>query len=69
MKLTTYLLCAVLILFGIGASVYALTGFNALLFVCAGNTYVYRALLSLTGIGALWLLFWLIVFRPAEFLN
>ena len=69
MKLTTYLACAILILFGIGACVFALTGFNLLLFCCAGNTYVYRALLSLAGVAALWLLFWLIAFRPAEFLN
>lgn len=69
MKLTTYLCCALLILFGLGAAVFALTGFNALLFLCAGNVIVYRALLSLAGVSALWLLFWLIAFRPAEFLN
>ena len=69
MKITTYICCAVLILYGIFASVFALTGFNTLLFICAGNVYIYRGLLSLAGIGGLWLLFWLITFRPAEFLN
>lgn len=69
MKLTTYLCCSVLILFGILASVYALTGFNVLLFCCGGNQIIYRSLLSLSGVGALWLLFWLIAFRPAQFLN
>lgn len=69
MKITTYLCCAVLILYGIFATVFAFSGFNILLFLSAGNVYIYRALLSLAGIGALWLLFWLIAFRPAEFLN
>lgn len=69
MKYTTYICCAILILFGLGAAVFALTGFNLLLFLCAGNVLIYRAILSLTGVGALWLLFWLIAFRPAQFLN
>lgn len=66
MKLTTLLCCAILIAFGLGAAVYALFGFDLLLFVCAGNPYAYRALLSLAGIGAAWLLFWLIAFRPTR---
>lgn len=69
MKLTTIICCTILIAFGIGASVYALSGFNVLLFACLGNTYVYRAILSLAGVGALWLLFWLIVFRPTKFIS
>ena len=69
MKITTYICCAILILFGLFACVFALTGFNVLLFLTAGNVLIYRSLLSLAGIAALWLLFWLIVFRPAEFLN
>ena len=69
MKYTTYICCAILILFGLGAAVFALTGFNLLLFCCAGNVILYRALLSLAGVSALWLLFWLIAFRPAQFLN
>lgn len=69
MKYTTWILCGILILFGILASIYALSGFDLLLFVCFGNPIAYRAVLSLAGIGALWLLFWMIVFRPTKFLS
>ena len=69
MKYTTWICCGFLIIFGLLASVYALSGFDLLLFLCAGNAVIYRALLSLSGIGALWLLFWLIAFRPTKFLS
>lgn len=66
MKLTTLLCCGFLIAFGLIAAVYALSGFDLLLFFCAGNLFLYRALLSLAGLGAGWLLFWLIAFRPTK---
>ncbi len=69
MKYTTWILCGILILFGLFASIYALTGFDILLFLCAGNIYAYRGFLSLAGVGALWLLFWLLAFRPTKFLS
>ncbi len=69
MKITTYLLSAILILFGLLAAVYALSGFDLLLFLCAGNFVVYRALLSLAGVAALWLIFFFAVFRPLRFLS
>ncbi len=69
MKLTTLICCSVLIAFGLFAAVYALFSFDLLLFFCAGNTIVYRAVLSLAGVGALWLLFWLIAFRPTKQLS
>ncbi len=69
MKLTTIVCCSILILFGIGATVYALFELNLLLLVCAQNLTVYRALLSLTGVAALWLIFWLIAFRPTRSLS
>ena len=50
MKLTTLICCAFLIAFGFFAAVYALSGFDLLLFLCAGNSAVYRSLLSLAGI-------------------
>ena len=58
-----------LVFFGLCASVFALTGFNLLLFLTAGNVYIYRAILSRAGVCALWLLFWLIAFRPTKFLS
>lgn len=69
MKLTTIICSAILIAFGIFATVYAFSGFNLLLFLCVENFYVFRALLSLAGVAALWLLFWLIAFRPLRYLS
>ncbi len=69
MKLTTLLACSVLIVCGIFAAVYALAGFDILAYLTFGNPYVYRAALSLTGVAALWLIFWLVAFRPTKFLS
>lgn len=69
MKLTTLICCTLLIFFGLCASVYALTGFNLVLFLAAGNAVAYRCILSLNGVCALWLMFWLIAFRPTKFLS
>ncbi len=66
MKLTTILCCGVLIAFGLGACIFALTGFDVLAFFTLGNAAAYRALLSLTGVAALWVTFWLIFFRPTR---
>ena len=69
MKLTTWIACGILIFFGLCATVFALSGFNLLLFMCAGNIIVYRSILSITGVAALWLLYWLIAFRPTKFVS
>ena len=69
MKLTTILACALLIAYGVFSALFALTGFDLLALLTFGNAYVYRALLSLAGVAALWLLFWLIAFRPTKFLS
>ena len=67
MKLTTIICSAILIAFGVFATVYAFSGFDLLLFFCAGNFVVYRA--AIAGVAALWLLFWLIAFRPLKYLS
>ena len=69
MKLTTWICSGILIFFGLCATVFALSGFNLLLFLCAGNTIIYRSLLSITGVAALWLLYWLIAFRPTKYVS
>jgi len=69
MKLTTWICCALLIFYGLRASGFALSGFNLLLFFCAGNTVIYRSLLSLAGVAALWLLYWLLAFRPTKYVS
>ena len=69
MKFTTIVCSAVLSVFSVLATVYALSGFDLLLFLCFGNVFVKRALLSLMGISAAWLIFWLVAFRPMKFLS
>lgn len=69
MKLTTLICCSFLAFIGILASVYALSGFNLLLFFCFQNIIAYRMILSLSGIAAAWLIFWLIAFRPTKSLS
>ncbi len=69
MKLTTLVSSAYLVAAGLFLTVYALSGFDLLLFLCAGYRPVYRALLSFTGIAAAWLLFWLIAFRPTKYVS
>ncbi len=69
MKLTTLLACSYLAALGFFATVYALSGFDLLLFLCAGKEVLFRALLSLGGVGAAWLVFWLIAFRPTKSLS
>lgn len=66
MKLTTLFCCCVLIALGICAAVYALSGLNLPALVSCGNAAVYRCLLSLGGVAALWHVFWLIAFRPTR---
>lgn len=69
MKLTTWICCGILIFFGLCATVFALSGFNLFFFLCAGNATVYRSLLSLAGVAALWLLYWLIAFKPTKYVS
>ena len=66
MKLTTIFLSAVLIAYGLGACLYALTGIDLLFLLTAGNAVIYRSLLSLAGVAALWFVFWLVAFRPTR---
>lgn len=69
MKLTTWIASGILIFFGLCASVFALTGFNLFFFLCGSNPVVYRALLSLAGVAALWLFYWLVAFRPTKYVS
>ena len=69
MKYTTWIFSGILILYGLFAALYAFTGYNLLLVLCFGKRFLYRAALSLAGVAALWLLFWLLAFRPPKFLS
>ena len=69
MKLTTIICCSFLAFIGFYVTVIAFSGVDLLLFLCAGNLIVYRAILSLSGVAAAWLIFWLIAFRPTKSLS
>ena len=66
MKFTTLLCCSILIFFGLCSTLFAFTQFNLLLFLCAQKETVYRALFAIQGLAGLWLMFWLIAFRPTR---
>lgn len=64
MKATSLLFLIYLIAIGIDLCIFALTSFDPLLWICFQNKIVYRVLLSVAGIAALWMIFWLIAFKP-----
>lgn len=64
MKLTCYFCVALLIISCICGGVYALTGFNLLLFCCFENTLAYRIFLAISGVAALFTVYSLIAFKP-----
>ncbi len=64
MKFTCYLCVALLILSAVCGGVYAFSGFNLLLFLCANSETVYRAALAVTAVAALFTVYALIVFKP-----
>lgn len=69
MKLTTHLALALVVLFGTLATLYALFGVNVLALITAYNPYACRALLSLAGIAAGWLLFYFLAFNPTRYVR
>lgn len=64
MKLTCYFCVANLVILGICGGVFALTGFNFLLFICFYNTLFYRIFLAIGGASALFTVYSLIAFKP-----
>ena len=64
MKLTCYLCVAMLIALGICGGIYAFSGFNLLYFVCFKNVLIYRCLLSVIFVAALFTVYALFTFRP-----
>ncbi len=69
MKVTTVLCSIILAVFALFCGIYALFEFNLLLFLCNGNTVIYRSLLGLNLLAGGWLVFWLLYFRPQNALN
>lgn len=64
MKLTCYMCVANLVILGICGGVYALTGFNLLMFISLNNILCYRVFLAICGVSALFTAYSLIAFKP-----
>ena len=64
MKFTCYFCVSLLIISAICGGVLAFTGFNLLLFLCLNSQTVYRSVLAVTAVSALFTVYSLIVFKP-----
>ncbi len=66
MKATCLICCLYLVVIGLNFGVFALFSFDLLFFLAFRSALLYRCLLALAGVAALWLVFWLIAFRPFD---
>jgi len=57
MRLSVYFCLINLIILGICGGIFAFTGFNLLLFLCLGNILIYKSVLSVFAVCALFLIF------------
>lgn len=64
MRLSCNLCIIILVLLGICGGVFAFSGFNLLLFLCFYNNMIYRSLLGIGLVSALFTVYALLVFRP-----
>ena len=64
MKFTCYLCVANLVLLGVCGGVFAVSGFDLLLFLCFKNAVLYKCFLAICGVSALFCVYSLIVFKP-----
>ena len=64
MKLTCYLCLSYLIVTGICGGIFAISGFNALYYLCFKMDLAYRSLLAVNGVAALFMIYSAIIFKP-----
>lgn len=64
MRLSCNLCLAFLVLVGICGGVYAFSGFNLLLFICFNSVVVFRSILAISFVSALFTVYALLVFKP-----
>ena len=64
MRLSCNLCIIILIILGICGGVYAFSGFNLLLFLCFYSPTVYRSILAVGMVSALFTVYALLIFRP-----
>ncbi len=53
-----------LIILAIFGGIYAFTGFDALYYLCMGSDTVYRCILAVSAVSALFTVYSLIAFKP-----
>lgn len=64
MKFTSYLCVSMLVLLGVCGGVFAFTGFNLLLFLCMNEQFIYRTVLAVSAVAALYTFYAMIAFKP-----
>lgn len=64
MRLSCNLCLIILVLIGICGGVYAFSGFNLLLFLCFNSYVVYRSILAISLVAALFTVYAMLVFKP-----
>lgn len=69
MKATSILALIITLAVCLSLAIYALSGFNLLLFICFYSETAYRVVLAIGGVAAAWLIFWAIAFKPFKNIN
>ena len=64
MRLSCNLCILILVILGICGGVFAFSGFNLLLFLCFYNIVIYRSILAIGLVSALFTVYALLVFKP-----
>ena len=64
MRLSCNLCILILVVLGICGGVFAFSGFNLLLFLCFYNNMIYRSILAIGLVSALFTVYALMVFKP-----
>ena len=64
MRLSCNLCLFILIFLAICGGVFAFSGFNLLLFLCFFNSVIYRSMLAIGLVSALFTVYALLVFKP-----
>lgn len=64
MRLSCNLCILILVILGICGGVFAFSGFNLLLFLCFYNTVIYRSILAIGLVSALFTVYALLIFKP-----
>ena len=64
MRLSCNICLINLVILGICGGVFAFSGFNLLLFLCFYNTVIYRSILAIGLVAAVFTVYAMLVFKP-----